>query len=326
MAASVLGALLACVGILAGPERLWLLAQLQYVPAAALLLPVAVAVALAWPLGRAWRAAAIAAFAALFVLAAGFEVNRGESGAGRVRFMTYNVKGYIAAARPEGVLPIAAEIARHDADLIVLQDAAELARLAPEAKRVFFGDRQVQASGQYLIASRFPLKECGTGSIAFRGLPHSFFFCTATIEGREVDVVTAHLMTPRQGLNALRHEGFDGVGEWKQNVADRLEQSDGLARALKLRHRALIVAGDFNAPGTSLVVRRLLAGGLRNAFAQAGLGFGYSYGHSLWPGISFLRIDHILVSGEIAVADCFTGGAAGSPHRPVIADLYVSRG
>jgi endonuclease/exonuclease/phosphatase (EEP) superfamily protein YafD len=41
--------------------------------------------------------------------------------------------------------------------------------------------------------------------------------------------------------------------------------------------------------------------------------------------ISFLRIDHILVSPEIGVVDAFAGGKEGSEHRPVIADLLLRR-
>ena len=60
-----------------------------------------------------------------------------------------------------------------------------------------------------------------------------------------------------------------------------------------------------------------------DAFSIAGTGFGYTYGHSLWPGISFLRIDHVLVSPEFDVADCFTGNKQGSTHRAVVADTIL---
>lgn len=72
-----------------------------------------------------------------------------------------------------------------------------------------------------------------------------------------------------------------------------------------------------------MVVQGLLDTGLRNAFSTSGTGFGYTYGHSLWPGISFVGIDHVLVSLEIGIADCFVGGERGSTHRPVIADLAM---
>jgi endonuclease/exonuclease/phosphatase (EEP) superfamily protein YafD len=65
--------------------------------------------------------------------------------------------------------------------------------------------------------------------------------------------------------------------------------------------------------------------GLRDAFSTAGLGYGYTYGHGLRLGHSFVRIDHILVSRHWDVVRSWTGGAAGSDHRPVIADLVLKK-
>ena len=87
----------------------------------------------------------------------------------------------------------------------------------------------------------------------------------------------------------------------------------------------MIVAGDLNAPEGSPIVGALLDTGLRDAFSSAGFGYGYTHGHSLRPGLSFLRIDHILVGPTIGVGNCFVGGKEGSEHRPVIADLFLQR-
>jgi endonuclease/exonuclease/phosphatase (EEP) superfamily protein YafD len=64
---------------------------------------------------------------------------------------------------------------------------------------------------------------------------------------------------------------------------------------------------------------------LRDAFSSAGRGYGYTHGHSTRLGFSFLRIDHVLLSPEIGVADCFVGQKEASDHRPVIADLLLQR-
>ena len=98
-----------------------------------------------------------------------------------------------------------------------------------------------------------------------------------------------------------------------------------LVRGIVASAHPVILAGDLNADEHSPVVRSLLATGLRDAFGSAGLGYGYTYGHDLRPGFSFLRIDHVLVAGSIGVRDCRVGGRDGSEHRPVIADLFVER-
>jgi endonuclease/exonuclease/phosphatase (EEP) superfamily protein YafD len=107
-----------------------------------------------------------------------------------------------------------------------------------------------------------------------------------------------------------------------------MSEAEALSQVLlRERPRPVVVAGDLNAPEDSLVVRRVLETGLRDAFSSAGVGYGYTYGHyTLGLGISFLRIDHILVSAEIGVIDCYTGGKEASPHRPVIADLFLKPG
>jgi endonuclease/exonuclease/phosphatase family metal-dependent hydrolase len=55
------------------------------------------------------------------------------------------------------------------------------------------------------------------------------------------------------------------------------------------------------------------------------VGYGYTVGHALRPGVSLLRLDHLLVSADIGVAQCFAGSAAASEHRPVVADLWLRR-
>jgi endonuclease/exonuclease/phosphatase (EEP) superfamily protein YafD len=118
--------------------------------------------------------------------------------------------------------------------------------------------------------------------------------------------------------------GSIAYDEWRANAQDRMAQADMLAQTLANRQQPAIVAGDLNAPEQSLVVRTLLDTGLRDAFSSAGTGYGYSHGHSLRPHLfSTIRIDHILVSREIGVEDCFVGGKEGSEHRPVIADLWM---
>jgi endonuclease/exonuclease/phosphatase (EEP) superfamily protein YafD len=146
--------------------------------------------------------------------------------------------------------------------------------------------------------------------------------CVVAAPTTEFDLVTAHFMTPRFGLNATRENPIRGIQEWRESVSDRMAQATRLAGDVRLRTRPVIVAGDFNAPNSSLVVRALLDTGLQDAFAAAGVGYGFTYGHSLRFRQPFLRIDHILVGPEFGVANCFVGGS-GAAHLPVIADLYV---
>ena len=308
---------------------MWWAELARYVPYPAYLLPAVVALALSLRLAWAWRLAALATLGLVLTVIMGLQVNTGESGSSRLRVMTYNVKAYRALEHQGGVEALAWEVALHDADVIVMQDASQLANMLerrPQNVARVFGQRQVAISGQYMIASRFPLRQCKDGDISFPGETHHYFRCTVTVKGVEFDVVAVHLLTPREGLNATRHERLAGIDDWEQNVASRMVQSRSLARDIAASARPVVVAGDLNAPEHSPVVRNLLATGVRDAFSTAGLGYGYTHGHSLRPHISFTRLDHLLVSPKFGVSDCFAGGKEASEHRPVIADLWLERG
>jgi len=326
--AAVLLALLAvCVGwaaILAGPEHFWLSGAFLYVPFWIGLVPMVVIVGIAWPLGWRWRAIATAALVVFLWPIMGFSVGQPDAGTHRVRVLTYNIKAYRAVAEVGGFDGIIAEIRRHDPDIVVVQDATNLVNLTdPDDLQVVqdvVGSRSIYAFGQYVVASRQPLRGC----TSYDEEPNTFVRCSVTVHGQDLDLYTAHFISPRDGLNAFRWNGIDGYADWQANVRARMLQAERLARLLSRRSRPAIVAGDLNAPEQSLVIRTLFDTGLRDAFSSAGRGYGFTHGHSLKPHLfSTIRIDHILVSQEIGVADCFVGGKEGSEHRPVIADLWI---
>lgn len=311
-----------------GAEHHWLLAAWQYAPYWGLLPPVILTFALSWTQGWRWRLLAGVALVVVLGPVMGLALSRGDAGHGRVRLMTYNIKAFLNTHEPGGLGRVAWEIATHDPDIVVMQDAgeagAERVPMPEQAKRLV-GNRQTYAFGQYIVASRFPLRDCQQGFISYRDEPHTYVRCVVALHGKEVDLINVHLVSPREGLNALRHMYWQGRGVWSGNVADRLTQAKTLADVVSRRERPVILAGDLNAPERSMVVQTLLQSGLRDAFSAAGLGYGYTHGHSLRPGLSINRIDHVLVSDEIGVAHCEAGAKEASDHRPVIADLWVHR-
>lgn len=310
------------------PERWPALALMQYLPYFAFLLPALAAWLASWWLGWLWRALSSASLIVVLTVIMGLCTGTPDEGYGHIRFMTYNVKAFLASMRPHGFSELALEIMLHDPDVIVMQDANQIPALEynkPEVYKALMGGRQVYSFSQYVVASRLPLKDCAPGWIPYRNQRHSFVHCVLQAHGKEVDLVTVHFTTPRDGLNATRKEGLAGLQAWSGNMNDRLVQSGVLAEHLRLMKRPRIVAGDLNAPESSMVVQTLLNTGLRDVFSSAAWGYGYTHGHSLKLGLSFLRIDHVLVSNEIGVQHVEVGGAVASEHRPVIADLLLVR-
>lgn len=307
-------------------ESAWWAELARYVPYPVYLLPALAAACASVLLGWRWRCLGLATLALVLGPVMGLKLGLGESGTGRLRVMSYNIKDYVALKRPGGFAALAWEIALHDADIVVMQDAdnvAELYRDDPKRLAGMFGARQVVSSGQFLIASRLPLRNCRDGDVSFPGERHHYQRCMVAAAGKEFELFNVHLLTPRAGLNATRHERLGGIDEWQENVASRMFQARVLARdAAAVRHPVLLM-GDLNAPEHSPVVRALLGAGLRSAWATAGAGYGYTHGHSLRPHISFARIDHVLAGPGFAIAGAQVGGKDASEHRPVIADLWL---
>jgi hypothetical protein len=287
--------------------------------------PALILVGVAWRLGWTWRLAAMAVPLLVATEIMGLAVGTADEGAGAFRFMTYNVKSYLAVRSEDGFARLGWEIATQDPDVVVLQDAQIISSLphVPPAIRAALAGRQTYVQGQYIVASRFPLKDCAPGDMSWDDTTAEYAHCTLTVHGVDIDLFTAHFVSPREGLNAARGKVDGGVDEWEHNFTDRLAQAGMLTRGIVHATHPVIVAGDLNADERSPVVRRLLGTGLRDAYSSAGFGYGYTHGHSLRPGFSFLRIDHVLVSRAIGVRDAWAGGREGSEHRPVVAELLV---
>lgn len=316
----------------AGTVGPWWLELSRYLPYPALLAPSLVGLLLSCWLGARWVLASVATLALVATVGMGFVWGHADKapagGMKPLRLMTYNIKAYKAALRSDGFADLVREVELHHPDILVAQDNHGATR--PQATPSWPGGRAfglpyVFAVDQYIVASRYPLRDCAQGRIDHRGQAHLYVQCSVDVDGIALSVVTAHFESPRSGLNAARREGLDGAGDWRQNYEDRLGQSRALASSLKDVARPMVVAGDLNAPESSSVVRTLLGIGLRDAHSSAGRGYGYSYGQALRLGFSFLRIDHILVSPEIGVVDSFVGNGEASDHRPVIADLWLQR-
>jgi endonuclease/exonuclease/phosphatase family metal-dependent hydrolase len=325
---AALGATVLALAFEFADESAWWAELARYVPYPVYLLPALLAVGASLLLGWRWRIAGVVTLALVLGPIMGLTFGAGERGSGRLRVLTYNVKDYVALRRTGGFAEIAWEIALHDPDIVVMQDAdkiADMYRGDPKRTAALFGNRHVKTSGQFIIASRLPLRDCRDGDVSFPGERHHYQRCTVVANGMPFELFNVHLLTPRAGLNATRHERLDGIDEWRHNVASRMFQARALARDVAATSLPVLLMGDLNAPEHSPVVRGLLGAGLRSAWATAGVGYGYTYGHSLRPHISFARIDHVLASPRFGVADVQVGGAQASEHRPVITDLWLQR-
>jgi endonuclease/exonuclease/phosphatase (EEP) superfamily protein YafD len=143
-------------------------------------------------------------------------------------------------------------------------------------------------------------------------------------KGQAQEVVVRSPGGPITVLNVhpLRHGG------WRQ----RYGQMASLLEEHVLGEKGpVILAGDFNASDHSQLYG-LIAGHLRNAHREVGVGFGFTYPASGYrvlgvPGRPVARIDHVFFSDHFVALRAGTlEESGGSDHRPVFAELALEPG
>lgn len=282
---------------------------LLYCPRWAVLLP-ALPVGLAAAACRRRALLGVAVAAAVWVGAGmGYQVRVADTGprpAGGFVVLSWNTNGRIL--RPTGFRALLAEAAP---DVVLLQEwnAAE-----PEPA---FGPgwNVVPAPHGLWAASPHPVRLATDPAPVAFGRPGAAAAFDVAAPGRPARVVNVHLPTPRPGIAAALARFPGGLDELSAVTADQ-DQASGAARPLAAGPGLFVVAGDFNLPGESRVFRRHW-GDLRDAFAEAGVGFGYTK-FTRWHGI---RIDHILHDPGAACDWCRVGPDLGSDHYPLLARI-----
>jgi endonuclease/exonuclease/phosphatase (EEP) superfamily protein YafD len=238
--------------------------------------------------------------------------------------LTWLVPGWVADDRPAagtgrltvlaqnmlfgGADPAALVAAAADADVLVLTEVTEPARLALEAAGVRerfphqAGDGSLPRSGPSgtHVYSRFPLS--AEGPLDARIGDHHWRADVAVPGLGAVTVVAVHPQRPVRG-------GDDWAGEQEQ-----------VRRALP-RTRA-VVAGDFNAVDAHPTMRRLRADGFRDSDDLVGAGWNPTYpAQGLVPPL--IAIDHVLVSDDLTATAFGTVDLPGTDHRGVLATVAL---
>jgi endonuclease/exonuclease/phosphatase (EEP) superfamily protein YafD len=286
--------------LLFSPRWWWAVPLLVLIPAAALTRPAASA-----PLG----CASVIGLWLISGLVVSFPKSESPSD-DAIRVVTCNTGG--GQFQPQRLKQYLDEVR---ADIVLLQEWSDSDRDTVFGK-AGGSEWHVVSSGGVTAASRQPIE-------ALEGLPYGAFelpgavglFELATRSGK-VRLVNVHLPTAREGIEAVIHWRVKGLPVLQANSKSR-DLASGVARRFGIAGAdSAIVAGDFNLPPESSILRRHW-GDLKDAFATAGFGFGYTkYTH--WHGV---RIDHIRFDQTWNCVECRVGPDIGSDHRPVFAKL-----
>lgn len=321
-----------------GTDRWWVTAFNLYLPQAIWAVPGVLLAIVVFRVARRW--AWLPLIGALWVLGPimGFCWPLGASGSDAaglpLRVLTWNVK--YRTQNELAHIALRYDLELHNPDLVCLQEAG--GALEGTLGGYFKKGWTVRTYGEFVVASRFPLRELEIRHGAVDGGREYRFVRAEVLVGHTpVVVYDVHLESPRTGLDALTQSRREprllpgGARQLEQNMGRRVNQAQVLRKILAGEKGPVLVAGDLNSPDASLVGAGLREAGFHDAFAEAGKGYGYSYGHRLlkhwlpFLNLSWMRIDHIMLSPQFSARRCWTGTDRASDHRPVIADLVLRR-
>ncbi len=187
----------------------------------------------------------------------------------------------------------------------------------------------VHRTGQLVVASRWPISrvEPHLRQPSGRWPSPNALYCVVESPFGPVGVCCVHLHSPQSGLahvldrTTLVRPGRSGP--LVELIERRRQEADDVAGWLARFDAPCIVAGDLNMPVDS-VIYRTAWGAYRNAFCQAGLGFGATKRTPVLGWEYGLRIDHVLLGGHWRAHHAWVAPSIGSDHLPLVAEVVGS--
>ena len=224
-----------------------------------------------------------------------------------LRLLTFNTHEYVLDAAGLRLF-----IGEAQPQVVLLEE------LIPSFQKIIFADGpwHVVQDAQFCIGSRYPIRRNGL----LYPLPHRINAYAARYEidtpQGAIPLVIVHLASPHLAFAATLHQDPKGPLAVQTNSALRLAEAREVRRLAALSGPAVVMAGDFNLPTDSRTYQSEFTS-FKNAFDDAGLGFGWTYDVKL----TITRIDHILTGSGWQARRSWLGPVLGSPHRPLLADL-----
>ncbi|MFL1896874.1 endonuclease/exonuclease/phosphatase family protein [Aquimarina sp. 2-A2] len=171
-----------------------------------------------------------------------------------------------------------------------------------------------------VILSKYPI--INKGSLQFEGTANNIIFSDIVVKKDTLRVYNVHLQSHRitPSTDAIAKEGSQKLlSRMQMSFIKQQQQVDLLTDHIKTSPYKVMVMGDFNNSAYSYVYNTVLAQGLKDAFKEAGKGFGKTYEFKLFP----VRIDFILVEEEFEVLTFKSFDTKLSDHYPVVTKIQL---
>lgn len=247
-----------------------------------------------------------------------------------IRFATFNVQEFKMIYNMSSMEQIAEYLSSNGVNTICLQEVPSDCTVS-DLQRVFTSMPHVVTTGgkggqhQLAILSSFPIDSVTT--VSFKERPNCALFVDMMIKNEKVRVGTCHLQTTNWNQvkgaifqqNDRQGNWLDAFGIMSSNFRFRGRQVDSIRALMDQSPYPLIMAGDFNNSPISYGYHTI-KGDLKDAFREAGNGYGYTYRHFM----KIFRIDFVLFSGTKFQANNYrTGDVEFSDHLPVLVDMTM---
>lgn len=274
----------------------WWAAALNVIPPQVLLpLPLLLAWLAARHKKRGWVLLNLLAAAVFTVSVVGLLLPRAEPKAVGLPLTLLTLNTNWASTSPAALAQVAV---REGVQVITLQEGLPRGGQANsyEAQlRAAFPGWSVARYDELITLSKLPI--LNLKSVKFPHSRHAVLVTELRAEGQVVTVVNAHLAAPKLLPSASDRE----LG---RNLQQRLDFTLSIRRdfqkvsgdLIRANGLPLVMAGDLNAPPRGGVWYQLRSLGLRDAFLQAGRGFGFTH-HALF---GHSRIDYVWLRGARA--------------------------
>ncbi|MGC6524533.1 MAG: endonuclease/exonuclease/phosphatase family protein [Flavobacteriaceae bacterium] len=173
---------------------------------------------------------------------------------------------------------------------------------------------------ELVIFSKYqPIK---TGIISFPNSANSALFADFKVQSYTLRVYNIHLQSSGVNTNIDHFDSESSdkmINQLSSTFVMQQQQADLVVSHMTQSPYPILLCGDFNNTPYSYIYRQIKSG-LKDAFEEAGNGFGQTYSMNYYPA----RIDFIMVDSTITVNEFTTHNEEFSDHFPISASLNLN--
>lgn len=254
-----------------------------------------------------------------------------KNNGGSITIMTYNTQStssvYMTQNR-ENPMGISKLIMDQAADIVCLQEyerwCCDYLKRALSVNYPYFV-QMPELPKESAVFSKYPIED------VIQLFDDLVMEMTINRKGRIIKLIVCHLASNRidsidkemegRSMWYERFSGYvDGINKAGEKRVDETEKIKKRVKCSLSRGIPVVVCGDMNDVGGSKPLRILKSAGLKDAWWEKGLGFGFTYYGHQWMRF---RLDHIMYSDALKCKSVKVVRQDFSDHNPIVAKFEL---